>query len=261
MLAHGGRGDFLAAADYDGNTDASDNWAHIDMPLNAVVYWSVQRTETHYLIGYDFYHPRDDAEIWVDRHENDLEGIMIAVPVSGEGFAQPTMMYTQAHGKLPFYYDEASLSMAAGSRYGGELLLDGDRPVVYITPNGTLDAAGHSVESGKGHSTYFYVGNSGVRYYHGGVAEEPATYKGDYTDNRCSYQLVSLDALYSYRNGPYTGSIFAEYGAFNGDDWEKNAANPPWGWRNKTEFGLSGTFLTDPAWTFARAISGLTDFS
>ena len=262
VISSGGRGDFLAAVDYDGNWAGTDNWENIDKyALNAVVYWTVQETETHWFVGYYFFHPRDDSEIWLDKHENDLEGIMLAIRKQDGAFGQPELMYTQGHGGVPFFYDEDWAVTEKSHRDGG-LLLDGDRPVVYITPNGTLDYAGHSVESGKDHSTYLYVGNSGVHYYHGGVAEEPATYKGDYANNRCSYALESLQSVYDRRNGPYGDSeTFGNYGAFRGENYETDAANPPWGWRNKTAFGLSGTFLSDPAWTVARALTGLTDFS
>ncbi len=262
LLSSSGRGDFLAAADYDGDWAADNNWENLDrFPLNAAVYWSVQETETHFFIGYYFYHPRDDAEVSRDRHENDLEGFMAAVPRPLEGFQAPVLLYTQAHGRVPFYFD-GDRAVTEGSRRGGGLLLDGDRPVVYIAPNGTLDRAGHSVESGGDHSTYWAAGNSGVRYYHGGAAEEPATWKGSYAANPCSYELRGLDELWSRRNGPYgDGHLFGRYDAFNGDNFREDAANPPWGWQNRTAWGFPGSFLSDPAWTAARALSGLDGFS
>lgn len=256
LLSGSGRGDFLAAVDYDGDWAALNNWENMmDYPLLAKVYYSVQETDTHYYVGYYFYHPRDDAEIWLDKHENDLEGIMLAVPKCEDRFAQPEMMYTQGHGHVPFYFS-GQMTMTEGSRRGGEMLLDGDRPVIYITPNGTLSHAGHSVESAAGHSTYWSVGNSGVRYFHGGIAQEPSTFHGAYERNRCSYALVSLDELWSRRNGPYGDTaVLGEYGAFRGDNYGTNKANPPWGWRNKTIYGYGGSFLSDPAWTFSCAIA------
>lgn len=256
LLSDSGRGDFLAAVDYDGDWTAMNNWENMtEHPLLATVYYSVQETDTHYFVGYYFYHPRDDAEIWLDKHENDMEGIMLAVPKAADGFAQPEMMYTQGHGYVPFYFN-GEMSMTEGSRKGGALLLEGDRPVVYIAPNGTLNSAGHSVESAADNSTYWAVGNSGVRYYHGGEAQEPATFKGDYQRNRCSYRLVNLEELWRRRTGPYGDTAtFGEYGAFRGDNYGVNSANPPWGWRNKTIFGYGGSFLSDPAWTFSRAVA------
>jgi len=258
LLSDSGRGDFLAAVDFDGDWKAINNWEHMtDNPLLATVYYSVQETATHYFAGYYFYHPRDDAEIWLDRHENDFEGIMLAIPKAAEGFAAPIAMYTQGHGHVPFYFDQ-DWAMTEGSRRGGGLLLDGDRPVVYIAPNGTLFNAGHSVESAAEHTTYWAVGRSGVGYYHGGEAREPATFNGDFAANPCSYALVSLDVLWDRRNGPHGDSgLFAHYSAFRGENWGENSANPAWAWRNKTIYGFGGSFLSDPAWTFNRAVEGM----
>lgn len=261
LLSGGGRGDFLAAVDYDGDDAALNNWENLNrFPLEAVVYYSVQATETYWFAGYYFYHPRDDAEIWLDRHENDMEGVMLAIPRDDTGFLPPEVMYTQAHGLVPFCLNEraAHLSVKAGNRDGGAMLLDGDRPVVYITPNGTLSSAGHSVESAADHSVYWSVGNSGVHYYHGGTAMEPVSFNGAYEKNSCSYALRPLTDLWAKRSGPYgDGSIFGQFGAFRGDNWGTDKANPPWGWRNKTAYGFGGAFLSDPAWTITHAVAGV----
>ena len=101
--------------------------------------------------------------------------------------------------------------------------------------------------------------NSGIRYYHGGGAQVPLTFKGPYESNPCSYRLEPLSTLWEHRNGPYgEGHIFSSYGAFAGDNYRKNAANPAWAWRNKTQFGFGGSFLSDPAWTFSRAVDGFS---
>lgn len=263
MVSCNGRGDFVTAVNYDGDWACDNNWDGIkNNPLNAVVYWTVQRTETHWLIGYYFYHPRDDGEFAFDRHENDLEGIMIAAPISKTGFTKPVVMYTEGHGGVPFFF-ESPLSILPGSHRDGGLELDGDRPVIYITPNGIIRCCGHSIESAKGHTTYAYVGNNGIRYYHGGIAEEPATYKGKYEKNPCSYELRNLQEVFDRRNGPYgDGCTFGNYGSFRGKKYGENRANPPWNWQNKkSPYMLRGSFLSDPAWTMARAVSGLESFS
>ncbi|MBQ2953528.1 MAG: hypothetical protein IJE07_08210 [Clostridia bacterium] len=260
LLSEGGRGDFITAVDYDGDWSALNNWENLRSgDLGAVVYYSVQETDTHWFVGYYFYHPRDDAEIWLDRHENDLEGVMLAVPKSDDGYLPPEYMYTQGHGNVYFYFSGSADSMLNGSHYGGALALqlNTDRPCIYITPNGTLENCGHSVESAAGHSTYWSVGESGVRYFYGGVAETPVTWNGDFSRNPCSYALRPLEELWAWRNGPYDGTgVFGSYGAFDGDNWGTDKANPPWGWRNKTIYGFGGSFLSDPAWTINHAISG-----
>ena len=263
LLSAGGRGDFITAVNYDGDWSCLNNWENLTTgDLGAVVYYSVQETDTHYYVGYYFYHPRDDAEIWLDRHENDLEGIMLCVPKSAEKFLAPEIMYTQGHGNLYFYFGDGLLDggkMLAGSIYGGSLTTAlTDRPHLYIAPNGTLKNQGHSVSASGWHFPYWSVGNSGVRYFYGGEAKKPLFWNGSFEDNMCSYDLRPLDELWALRNGPYDGSsVFGSYGAFDGDNFGEDRANPPWAWRNKTAYGFGGSFLSDPVWTFNRAVSGV----
>lgn len=263
LLSAGGRGDFITAVNYDGDWSCLNNWENLTAgDLGAVVYYSVQETDTHYYVGYYFYHPRDDAEIWLDRHENDLEGIMLCVPKSAEGFLSPEIMYTQGHGNLYFYFGDGLLDgekMLAGSIYGGSLTTTYlDKPHLYIAPNGTLYNQGHSVSASGWHFPYWSVGNSGVRYFYGEEAKKPLFWNGPFEDNMCSYDLRPLDELWAFRNGPYDGSsVFGSYGAFDGNNWGEDSANPPWAWRNKTAYGFGGSFLSDPVWTFNRAVSGM----
>ncbi len=267
LLSAGGRGDFITAVNYDGDWSCLNNWENLRHgSLDAAVYYSVQETDTHYYVGYYFYHPRDDAEIWLDTHENDLEGVMLCVPKAEDCYLPPEMMYTQGHGNVYFYTANPleRANMLAGSHHGGAMALTGDRPHLYITPNGTLKNCGHSVESAAGHSAYWSVGESGVRYVYGGQAMTPARWNGAFGDNLCSYDLLPLEELWQHRAGPYDGtSVFGSYGAFDGDNplgalsTGTDRANPPWAWRNKTIYGFGGSFLTDPVWTFNRAISGL----
>ncbi|MGN1368113.1 MAG: hypothetical protein ACI4WX_04545 [Aristaeellaceae bacterium] len=263
LLAAGGRGDFLTAVNYDGDWSCLNNWDNLRRgDLSAVVYYSVQETDTHYYVGYYFYHPRDDAEIWLDRHENDMEGIMLCVPKPQEDYLPPEMMYVQGHGSLFFYFISGvtPADMLAGSHWGGDMALVGagqnaHRPHVYICPNGTLKNQGHSVESAANHSAYWSVGNSGVRYVYGGKAETPRAWNGSFEKNLCSYDLRPLEELWVFRSGPYDGTgVFGSYGAFDGDNWGEDKANPPWAWRNKTIYGFGGSFLSDPVWTFNRAV-------
>lgn len=267
LLSAGGRGDFITAVNYDGDWSCLNNWENLRRGnLGAVVYYSVQETDTHYFVGYYFYHPRDDAEIWLDMHENDMEGILLAVPKSAEDYLAPEMMYTQGHGNVFFYFANGvnPEDMQAGSHWGGDMAfaLPGNlahRPHIYICPNGTLVNQGHSVESAANHSTYWSVGSSGVRYFYGGKAETPRSWNGAFEQNLCAYDLRPLEELWAFRSGPYDDTgVFGSYGAFNGDNWGEDKANPPWAWRNKTIYGFGGSFLSDPVWTFNRAIAGVS---
>lgn len=263
MVSVGGKGDFVTAVNYDGDWACDNNWYGLAKhSLKAVVYWNVHRTATHWFIGYNFYHPRDDAEFAFDRHENDLEGIMLCVPAADEkGFKKPIAMYTEGHGGVPVFFDPP-MTVREGSHADGGLLLDGDRPVIYITPNGIYRNCGHNIESANGHTTYAYVGNNGIRYYHGGVSEQPSTYKGYYTKNPCSYELRSTEEFFGRRNGPYgDGCTFGSYGAFRGNVYGTDRANPPWNWQSRNPYGIPGSFLSDPVWVFQTSVVGLEDLS
>ena len=262
LLSEGGRGDFITAVDYDGDFTCLNNWENLlSGDLDAVVYYSVQETDTHYFVGYYFYHPRDDAEIWLDRHENDLEGVMLAIPKTDEGFSDPEYMYTQGHGNLYFCFGDSAVlcggRMLNGSTYGGTISMQDGRVHLYISPNGTLYNCGHSVDSADWHTPYWSVGDSGIRYLPGGEKQTPATWNGAFADNPCSYELRPLEELWAWRNGPYDGTgAFGSYGAFDGDNWGEDKANPPWAWRNKIVYGFGGSFLSDPAWTINHAVAG-----
>ena len=262
LLSEGGRGDFITAVNYDGDWACLNNWENLlSGDLGAVVYYSVQETDTHWFVGYYFYHPRDDAEIWLDRHENDLEGVMLAIPRSAEGWQEPAYMYTQGHGNLYFCFGgdpaQDGARMLNGSTYGGTISILQGRPHLYISPNGTLKNCGHSVDSALWHTAYWSVGDSGVRYLPGGVKQAPSTWNGDFARNPCSYELRPLEELWAFRSGPYDGTgVFGSYGAFDGDNFGEDRANPPWAWRNKILYGFGGSFLSDPAWTFNHAVAG-----
>ena len=86
--SHGlsGKADYITRYDFDGDLNAKNNWNNIansSRKGNAVGYYSVVETSTHYFIIYAFFHPRDWTDIWflyrLDEHENDLEGVLTIV--------------------------------------------------------------------------------------------------------------------------------------------------------------------------------------
>jgi hypothetical protein len=58
----GGAADFIAAVDFDGDYDASNNWDNAGdarFPLAAHAYFSVVETATHWFINDQYFHTRD----------------------------------------------------------------------------------------------------------------------------------------------------------------------------------------------------------
>src|SRR6185295_1667396 len=99
--ALGGAADYIAAYDFDGNLNGRDNWDHAGnaaFPLLATGYYSVVETSSHWFIVYLFFHPRDWTDSFFDtEHENDAEGVMLAVRRDGSTFGQLQAAVTVAH--------------------------------------------------------------------------------------------------------------------------------------------------------------------
>lgn len=96
----GGKADYLAAVDFDGDWRTDNNWEHAEhFPLRAVVYYSLLATRTHWFIVYAFYHPRDwsdapNSELRrIESHENDMEGVLTVIK-------RPTTRNTSSFGEL-----------------------------------------------------------------------------------------------------------------------------------------------------------------
>lgn len=98
--------DYMTKFNFDGNYQAKDNWNNLGNldTVPAYVYYSLSETESHYFIGYYFFHPRDwgieqgPIDVPLSHHENDLEGVLVVVeknPLVGYGLV--IGMEAQAH--------------------------------------------------------------------------------------------------------------------------------------------------------------------
>ena len=103
------RADFITRFDFDGDWSGVNNWENTFLyPLTSAVYYSVQETETHYFINYCFFHPRDDAPVSLDRHENDFEGALFVIEKDGSEFGSFLLMETQAHNHFYQYSNDTN---------------------------------------------------------------------------------------------------------------------------------------------------------
>jgi len=102
--------DYILKFEFDGDFNAWNNEDNIEkMDLvsvaqcRAFVYYWVVETETHFFIGYGFFHPRDwkyDLLIGHRPHENDFEGIFLCIEKDQENFGdwgQLVAMLTTFH--------------------------------------------------------------------------------------------------------------------------------------------------------------------
>ncbi|GAA3259668.1 hypothetical protein ACFO1B_54495 [Dactylosporangium siamense] len=249
------RADYLAPVDYDGDWNTLDNWNDLDanpQGLTGTSYYSVVETGTHWFIVYAFYHPRDWKTFFP--HENDMEGLLLTVRKDG-GTGVLEAMITLAHDNFYSY-------VPAGSPYtGNRENIDGS----VLTQ--VHDGAAHptTFQEAKGHGCYNWSGGSfpggdGVVYY---PSRDAGTVPANRNDRAARYRLVDLfgpGGLWQRRD---SNPPFGEYGAFAGDDYQRNAAHTPWAWDDKTDGSdlQAGVIATDPAYLVSQYFTGLGAFS
>ncbi len=302
------RSDYITNFDFDGDWRGDNNWKHADdkkFPLNAYIYYSVAETASHYFIHYAVFHPRDykggatkgtilsaliregvkrggqyDPTGLADEttlaHENDLEGCLVVVQKDGNDRSQDRTVYVQTlqHNTFSRYVAGESSSNASGV-----VMLDGQRPLLYIEPKG------HGIEAldreqkklaGKPFLIYKYVGR----------AEDSAKAKGDtvgyellpiqttlWANAQFAKQAAESSVLPGLTYGvaqeydPITIGVLGSDGraverkfdlgtvgsAFLGQVGGHNMARPPWAWfdRNERDRPL-GQWFFDPAQTTKR---------
>ncbi len=229
-------GDFFSKVNFDGDWNALNNWENYrSYPLEAYAYSSFQETDSHYFLGYYYFHAIDDSEVVFDRHENDMEGVFIAIRKNGS-FGIFEAMQTICHSDILQY---SNIYPADGT-----ISFEDSHPKIYISSNGTGYDHGHGIQAyGGGENT----GDDAIVYNCGTAAEVPAATSPLYA-NQYSYALVSIDELWSRRFN--TGDDpFYTYGNFGGDT-NGRGANAPWMWHEGTPFH-------NPALHFQQNFSGI----
>ncbi|MCP2266928.1 hypothetical protein ACFQHV_02470 [Promicromonospora thailandica] len=249
--ALGGRSDYIAAYDFDGDLDARNNWEHTGgQPLAATAYYSVLETSTHWFVTYMFFHPRDWSDsIFDTEHENDAEGVMVAVQKDGSPYGVLRAAVTVAHRDFYSWTPQGSTWGAGGESLDGTLPMVASPHDGLARPATAQEAKGHGLKARGG---YDIVGD-GVVYHPGDRAEVP-----EHPDDRdVSYRLVDVHApggLWAHRAD---AALFASPGTFAGDasgscgdggiSCTQNSANAPWGWDDGDDVPGRGALATDPA--------------
>lgn len=284
VRTNGPRGDYFTKFDFDGDWKGNNNWENLvkknsnndyTYALPAYVYYSVQETATHYYISYNFFHPRDDADIAgpADKHENDLEGIMVAVKKNGYGYGTFHIMETVSHKDFYQFANDNSLTNGYDDIDHGVRLDGNSHPTIKITSNGVGNGHGHGI---KGYQWYGAPGDGGIYYYFNdeesdvdgvlGVAQLPPN---DFDsnddknyDNRVGYALISLDEIWSRRNDIGEGNTFTSFGTFDGNGHNPDSANAPWNWDDKDDGAvISGMWMSDPAFVMDAHLGNVGNFS
>jgi hypothetical protein len=173
--------DFIAAFDFDGDWDGSNNAEHVARyPLAAVIYYTVVETATHWFVQYVVYHPVDYKRI--AGHPHDLESLLVAVRKDGAQ-ARLEAVETRFH-KVWYQY------APPGSQLGGARSADDLDGPVHLDADGhpavTSQRAGHGLCGGLApnaaireleltcdHGRAPALQRAGVVYRFGGSAEVP----------------------------------------------------------------------------------------
>ena len=272
------KADYLTGWDYDSDLDPLNNWNNLnrgDVDLRGKVYYWVVETQTHWFIGYGFFHPRDWGESEIIQctadqgvtqlgcHENDMEGALITVRKSSlRPYGDFLSMETIAHSDILSFkdYQQSPSVLVSGnfplcnSRDCDVEFLDGtSHPFVYVEAK--THAVSGGIKSGPRWEQNF-PGGEGVLYFPTGNGEVPASAD----DRQGEYELVDLFTLWGLRND---GSIFTNEtegtgGSFLGDDGKANAASPPWRWADQDRPRIEpGVLFLDPAHWMSEVHNGV----
>lgn len=294
-------GDYITVFDYDGDWKGNNNWNNIEkfrLPSN--VYWWVMETETHYFIGYAFFHPRDWDDGWFpDEHENDLEGILLTIQKGSNFYGHFQTMVTVAHTDFYSYTDQDTpasspwFSLVAPSQAvtNGKEDIDGDvdfvadnfgfHPVVYV------EAKGHGVYGTRGSVTdsppifdanrvtdWQGVTWSGMPFPPGVSTTKPWAdgilyhYEG-VSDHPAASLLhnwevagYNLVSIKEMWTRRFQPETFDHFGTFDGDDGGEDKANAPWGWDDEDDGPVHrGDMFHAPVTLVDRYFSNLGPYS
>jgi hypothetical protein len=224
------KAEYMCRFNYDGDWKGNNNWENLGAySVPGEVYYAVIETQSHFFLVYADFHPRDWSETCAfgDCHENDMEGVLLAIKKDGSTYGKFQAMFSVAHKDFWSYKDyQSSLSNAltnAGQTIDGDVqFYQSTHPFVYI------EAKGHGDYGSKRWETNGFPGGDGVIYYLG-TPEQPSS--GN--DRVVGYGLRSMNELWTRRN-EYVDT-FASFGTFRGDTHGVNSANSPWGWDDQDD--------------------------
>jgi hypothetical protein len=260
--------DLITHFNFDGDYNGKNNWENLEgrTSVPAFVYYAVSETETHFFIHYALFHPRDWHEWFIaEMHENDLEGLSLAIQKTG-GFGTLIAMETLAHDEFYQYSSSPDLEDGSDAIDGRVRLYDGTHPEVFV------EAKGHGVY-GCDSRCDKAPGGDGIVYKEADVAESPLMDHSNYTQE-FAYKLIAMDAdgkhdenqgLWYRRYDICDTCTFGSWGKLRGDNYGTDRAKTAWAWDDADDGDVfAGSMLCDPAAFFSAHFSGsafATDFS
>ena len=271
--------DQIAALDFDGDWDASNNAAHIgQFPLRAVLYYSVVETATHWFVQYMPYHPIDYK--LTTGHAHDTESVLLVVAKRGP-LGTPEAMETRFH-TVWYQYAAAGAPVADGADdIDGMIHVDGEgRPMVYSQRVGHGLCGGFAplvafadLQITCDHARRPALEQAGVVYHYTGQA---GTVVAGVDKQYVGYELVELSSTWwAHARSHQTFSYFRDYhgercassgwdcprdvgGAVAGD---ADACATPWSQSPGRGVSSVGDTFFDPAFTMSRRLHWRAPFA
>jgi len=271
--------DWITAVDFDGDFVGTNNWNnagkrehafHGSLLNEAVVYWWVVETDTHWYLGFADFHPRDwnDRDSMVnkfmglraaltsydDQHENDMEGALLVLRKHPDHpYGLPELMQTQAHND---FWQYSPLGEALRGREGRENVdgpiveADDGRPCLFVESkgHGVYGSAEKTDYDGRGRAdgrVYYYAGDgdddmlcwpveAGDDEQLVPTGTDAPAFLRQAADGRgrrpVDYALRSMTTLWNRRGGEPFVDVPGGRPSFHGTVHGDDAANPPWAW-------------------------------
>jgi hypothetical protein len=232
--------DYLGPVDYDRDWNTRNNWENLpeNSPnLVGTVYYSVVETGTHWFVVYAYFHPRD----WklLGSHENDMEGLVVAVRKDGSEYGALEAMVTIAHDNFYSYTPPGSPYTDGAENIDGTVIMQ------------SHDGGSHptTFQEDRGHGAYRwngdeFPGGDGVVYF---PSRDAAEVPSSGNDRSVAYRLVDTFADGNLWARRASAETFAEWGVFGGDNGRDNAARTAWAWDDHDDDVGAGLMATDPA--------------
>ena len=244
--------DALTRVNYDGDWKTDNNWDALhntNSDLRGAVYYFVLETPTHWFVNYSFYHPRDWVNPWdlETDHENDLEGIIVAVKKDGSRFGKLEGIVTCAHLDFYSYIPEDSELQGNKEDIDGKLIWQRDhennnRFCTY------QEAKGHGCHALQKKHT-FGSENDYIVYYPSITGSVPESR----FDQQATYQLINIFSPGELWSRRFAKETFKKFGVFLKSKGSGGNANTPWTWDDKDDGDLlqGGEMALDPAQLFS----------
>jgi hypothetical protein len=248
----GGAADFITSYDFDGDSDATNNWdnaASARASFAAHAYFTVVETSSHWFVTYLFFHPRDWSSRFLEtEHENDAEGLLLAVARDGTRFGGLRAAVTVSHADFYSYVPASSTWTSGREDVDGRLRLQSFDGALH--PVTAQQAETHALKAWP----QFGTEREGVVYYPSlQVAQVPSSTN----DRHVLYQLHDVlepGGLWQQRGA---AGLFTRHGFFAGNAsggcgkgvlWCRgNAARTAWGWDDHDDGVPAGAMASDPA--------------